>query len=82
MHTGTITARTPRAAGRHSYPAPNDDTVFFCRADFQPYVVDTRPRTVAHVQPLAAKRARASRADSALVLGADHPISKQAFGGK
>src|SRR5262249_41640144 len=53
VHTGAITRANDRAAGKHTSPAPNDDTVFFCRSDFHPFVYDKATKTTVHVVPVA-----------------------------
>jgi hypothetical protein len=53
VHTGAISATSDRSAGKHTYPAPNDDTVFFCRSDFHPFVYDKKSNTTYHVAPVA-----------------------------
>ena len=79
VHTGSIKPNELRAAGKHTYPTPSDDTVFFCRDDFQPFVYDPKTKSTYNVAPIAhtgpdAKKVR--------VLGvtpppADHPVKKQ-----
>src|SRR5262249_48200618 len=53
VHTGAINRANDRAGGKHPYPAPNDDTVFFCRSDFHPFVYDKATKTTVHVVPVA-----------------------------
>jgi hypothetical protein len=53
VHTGSIKPNALRAAGKHSYPTPNNDTLFFCRDDFQPFVYDASTDAVVHVAPVA-----------------------------
>jgi hypothetical protein len=53
VHTGTISATQTGAAGKHSYPTPNDDTVFFCRDDFQPFVYEPNSKATYNVAPVA-----------------------------
>jgi hypothetical protein len=53
VHTGAISATNDRSAGKHSYPTPNDDTVFFCRSDFHPFVYDKATKTTVSVVPVA-----------------------------
>jgi hypothetical protein len=45
VHTGAISPNNIHAAGKHTYPTPNDDTVFFCRSDFTPFVYDPKTKT-------------------------------------
>ena len=52
VHTGAISEKDTRAAGVHNYPTPNDDTVFFCRDDFTPFVYDPKTKSTYHVAPL------------------------------
>jgi hypothetical protein len=53
VHTGAITATSDRSAGKHTYPTPNNDTVFFCRDDFHPFIYDKATKTTVHVVPVA-----------------------------
>jgi uncharacterized protein DUF6424 len=53
VHTGAINATNDRSAGKHTYPTPNDDTVFFCRSDFHPFVYDEKTKTTVNVVPVA-----------------------------
>jgi hypothetical protein len=53
VHTGAITSTSDRSAGKHTYPTPNDDTVFFCRSDFHPFVYDKATKTTVNVVPVA-----------------------------
>jgi hypothetical protein len=53
VHTGAITATNARAAGKHTYPTPNDDTLFFCRDDFQPFVYEPKSKATYTVAPIA-----------------------------
>jgi hypothetical protein len=75
VHIGTIKPDNQRAAGKHSYPTPNDDTVFFCRSDFQPFVYDAKTKTSVQVAPVGHdpedRRVR--------VVGVDqgHPLAKK-----
>ena len=75
VHTGTISAINDRSAGKHNYPAPNDDTVFYCRTDFHPFVYDPKAKATVQVAPVSHDptdlRAR--------VVGVDksHPLAKK-----
>jgi hypothetical protein len=53
VHTGAISATDDRPAGKHTYPTPNDDTIFFCMSDFHPFVYDKASNTTVHVVPVA-----------------------------
>ncbi|HET6459884.1 MAG TPA: DUF6424 family protein [Syntrophales bacterium] len=79
VHTGAISANNTRAAGKHTYPTPNDDTVFFCRDDFNPFVYDPKTKTTYHVAPMAnqgpdAKRVRVINVSAPT---ADNPVLKK-----
>jgi hypothetical protein len=103
VHTGALTATDARAAGKHTYPTPNDDTLFFCRDDFQPFVYEAKSKTTINVAPVATsgpdarkvrvlgvhtesphplhiQRQKAIASGKALVLDANDPIAKKAFG--
>jgi hypothetical protein len=105
VHTGAISATDTRAAGKHTYPTPNDDTIFFCRDDFQAFVYEPKNKSTYNVAPVATsgpdarkvrvlgvhtestnplhvKRQKAIASGKALVLDADDPIAKKAFGEK
>jgi hypothetical protein len=79
VHTGTIKADAPKAAGKHTYPTPNDDTVFFCRDDFKPFVYDASTNTVYHVAPVATSGPNANNVRVLAVHAPSvaHPVAKQ-----
>lgn len=78
VHTGSIKPSALRSAGKHTYPTPNNDTLFFCRDDFQPFVYDESTDAVVHVAPVAASGPHANRVRVLAVHapGADHAVAK------
>ena len=79
VHTGAISANDTHAAGKHTYPTPNDDTEFFCRNDFNPFVYDPKTKATYNVAPMAtqgpdAKRVRVLNVNAP---NADHPVLKK-----
>lgn len=70
VHTGAINTASDRSAGKHTYPTPNDDTVFFCMSDFHPFVYDKASNTTLHVVPVAP---RGSGDGRVRVLGVHSP---------
>jgi len=79
VHTGAISATDTHAAGKHTYPTPNDDTVFFCRGDFNPFVYDPKSKATYHVTPMATEGPDAKRVRvlSVHAPSADHPILRK-----
>jgi len=79
MHTGSIKAGALRAAGKHTYPTPNNDTVFFCRDDFQPFVYDASTDAVVHVAPVATSGPHANKVRVLAVHAPDanHAVAKK-----
>jgi len=76
VHTGAISEKSDRSAGRHSYPAPNTDIVFLCRDDFHPFIWDRKAKSTVHVAPVA----HAGSPDKRVrVIGAHpgHPLHKK-----
>jgi hypothetical protein len=79
VHTGSIKPKAPRAAGKHTYPTPNTDTLFFCRDDFQPFVYDESTDATYHVAPVATSGPNAKKVRVLAVHApdADHPVAKK-----
>src|ERR1051326_1701457 len=79
LHTGAITATNDRSAGKHTYPTPNDDTVFFCMSDFHPFVYDKESNTTVNVVPVAPRGSGDGRVRVVGVHSPDlaHPLAKR-----
>jgi hypothetical protein len=75
VHTGTIKPTDLSAAGKHNYPTPSDDTVFFCRKDFQPFVYDTKTKTSVQVAPV--DYGPQDRRVRVVAVDQKHPLAKQ-----
>ena len=67
-----------RSAGKHTYPTPNDDAVFFCRSDFHPFVYDAATNTTFHVAPASSDPTdKRTRVIAVHPPPSDHPVAKQ-----
>lgn len=77
VHTGSIKENALEAAGKHTYPTPNCDTLFFCRDDFRPFVYDEATQATYHVAPVAASgpNAKTIRVLAVHTRGVDHPVA-------
>jgi hypothetical protein len=79
VHTGSIGATDDKSAGKHTYPTPNDDTVFFCVSDFHPFVYDKASNTTLHVVPVAPRHSGDGRVRVLGIHSSDlaHPLAKK-----
>ena len=76
VHTGSITATADRSAGKHTYPTPNDDTVFFCFDDFHPFVYHPKTKSTVQVAPVASRGSGDGRT-RVVMTDAAHPLAKK-----
>jgi len=68
-----------KAAGKHTYSTPNNDTVLFCRDDFQPFVYEQSTKATYHVAPVAASgpNAKKVRVLAVHTPNPHHPVAKK-----